>query len=76
MENLGNSKSQSSPTPPPTTDNTGDQEKVLDKLRRPDTRDAGQRLNDKVEVLDENVRRMREQRLRLARDQRRSDPDK
>lgn len=47
-------------------------EKALKKLRESDeAKSAGKQLDDKIEVLDEEIQRMRAQRLRLEAHQRR-----
>jgi uncharacterized small protein (DUF1192 family) len=49
-------------------------EKALEKLRRNDSpKSKNARLDDKIDTLDEEIKRMRAQRLRL--DQRRSKRD-
>jgi hypothetical protein len=49
-------------------------EKALEKLRRSDSpKSKNMRLDDKIDTLDEEIKRMRAQRLRL--DQRRSKRD-
>ena len=49
-------------------------EKALEKLRRNDSpKSKSARLDDKIDTLDEEIKRMRAQRLRL--DQRRSKRD-
>lgn len=48
-------------------------EKALNKLREADAQQSkSDRVNEKIEALEEETRRMREQRLRLERHQRRS----
>lgn len=48
-------------------------EKALEKMRGNESLKSKQERNDeKMEVLDEEIKRMREQRLRLERQQRRS----
>jgi hypothetical protein len=50
-------------------------EKALKKLRESDkAKSAGKQLDDKIEVLDEEIQRMRAQRLRLEAHQRRKPP--
>ena len=47
-------------------------EKALKKLRESgEAKSAGKQLDDKIEVLDEEIQRMRAQRLRLEAHQRR-----
>jgi hypothetical protein len=49
-------------------------EKALEKLRRSDlAKSKGAQLDEKDAKLDEEIRRMREQRLRLERHQRKRD---
>ena len=49
-------------------------EKALNKLRANDAKQSKDAvLNDKIDVLDEEIARMREQRLRLERHQRKPD---
>jgi hypothetical protein len=50
-------------------------EKALDKLRKADAapKSKAERRNEEMEVLDEEIKRMREQRLRLERRQRKGD---
>jgi hypothetical protein len=48
-------------------------EKALNKLREADTlKSKTTRMNEEIEALDEEAKRLREQRLRLERHQRRS----
>ena len=48
-------------------------EKALNKLREADTpKSKTKRMNEEIEALDEEASRLREQRLRLERHQRRS----
>jgi hypothetical protein len=50
-------------------------EKALDKLHKADaaSKSKAERRDEEMEVLDEEIKRMREQRLRLERRQRRGD---
>jgi hypothetical protein len=50
-------------------------EKALDKLRKADAapKTKAEKREEDIEVLDEEIKRMREQRLRLERRQRKSD---
>jgi len=49
-------------------------EKALEKLRRSDPPKAkNERLDDKIDTLDEEIKRMRAQRLRLDQRQRKRD---
>jgi hypothetical protein len=50
-------------------------EKALDKLRKTDAapKSKAERRDEEMEVLDEEIKRMREQRLRLERRQRKGD---
>ena len=50
-------------------------EKALDKLRKADAapKSKAEKRDEDMEVLDEEIKRMREQRLRLERRQRKSD---
>jgi hypothetical protein len=50
-------------------------EKALDKLRKSDAapKSKAERREEEMEVLDEEIKRMREQRLRLERRQRKGD---
>ena len=51
-------------------------EKVLDKLRASDAKQSKEAVfNNKVDALDEEIARMRAQRLRLERHQRKRDKD-
>ena len=51
-------------------------EKALDKLRANDAKQSKEAVfNDKIDVLDEEIARMRAQRLRLERHQRKRDKD-
>jgi len=51
-------------------------EKALDKLRAGDAKQSKDtRFNDKIDVLGEEIKRMRTQRLRLERNQRKRDDD-
>jgi hypothetical protein len=47
-------------------------EKALNKLREADMRKSGTRHEEQIDALDEEIKRMRAQRLRLERHQRRS----
>jgi hypothetical protein len=47
-------------------------EKALNKLRQPDMQKSGSRHAEKIDALDEEIKRTRAQRLRLERHQRRS----
>jgi hypothetical protein len=52
-------------------------EKALDKLRAGDAKQSKDtRFNDKIDVLGEEIVRIRTQRLRLERHQRKRDDDK
>ena len=52
-------------------------EKALDKLRASDAKQSKDtRFDDKIDVLGEEIKRMRTQRLRLERHQRKRDNDK
>jgi hypothetical protein len=46
-------------------------EKALNKLREADAKSKSTQRDEKIEALDEEIKRMRAQRLRLERDQRR-----
>ena len=50
-------------------------EKALDKLRKADAapKTKAEKRDEEMEVLDEEIKRMREQRLRLERRQRKGD---
>jgi hypothetical protein len=51
-------------------------EKTLNKLRAGDAKQSKDtRFNDKIDVLGEEIKRMRTQRLRLERHQRKRDDD-
>lgn len=51
-------------------------EKALDKLRANDAKQSKEAVfNDKIDVLDEEIARMRAQRLRLEQHQRKRDKD-
>lgn len=51
-------------------------EKALDKLRANDAKQSKDAVfNDKIDVLDEEIARMRAQRLRLEQHQRKRDKD-
>ena len=51
-------------------------EKALDKLRAADAKQSKDtRFDDKIDVLGEEIKRMRTQRLRLERHQRKRDND-
>jgi hypothetical protein len=51
-------------------------EKALDKLRASDARQSkGERFDDKIDALDEEIERMRLQRLRLEQSQRHRNKD-
>jgi hypothetical protein len=51
-------------------------EKALDKLRKADAapKSKAERRDEEMEVLDEEIKRMRAQRLRLERRQRKGEP--
>ena len=46
-------------------------EKALEKLRANDQKSKGERRSEEMDVLDEDIKRMRAQRLRLERRQQR-----
>ena len=50
-------------------------EKALNKMREADTQKSRSTTDDKIDALKEETRRLREQRLRLERHQRRSTKD-
>ena len=51
-------------------------EKALDKLRAEDAKQSKEAVfNDRIDALDEEIERMRAQRLRLERHQRKRDKD-
>ena len=48
-------------------------EKALEKLRKSDPKSKNERYDEEMSELDEEIKRMRAQRLRLERDQRKRD---